>query len=300
MTTPRVTPDGWRRRGRVVETAAGKIFVVVLEPPRATPERAPLLVLHGFPTSSWDFAEAAGILSRTRKVVLFDFLGFGYSEKPEGAAYSLFEQAEVTLLVARALELSRAHVWAHDMGTSVLTELLARREHGLCPLAFASVTFMNGSMHMDLATPTIGQHILKSRFGPAFARLSSRATFTRQLARVFAKAPPREMLDAMWELASRDDGLARFPAVVKYMDDRVRFARRWLGALARADLPVLVAWGELDPVARLAIAERLARETPGARLETFPGLGHYPQVEDPSSVAAVLERFLEATDRASA
>src|SRR5262245_60528582 len=122
-----VTPEDWRKRGKTIDLRDGSIFVVEM-----TGTGVPILVLHGFPTSSWDFARSADLLAeRGRRVVLFDFLGFGFSDKPHDAAYSLFEQAEIAIGVARAHGIKRAHLWAHDMGTSVATELLALRERNL-------------------------------------------------------------------------------------------------------------------------------------------------------------------------
>jgi pimeloyl-ACP methyl ester carboxylesterase len=282
--------DAWRARGRYVDTPDGRVFCVDDSGDGAA--RTPVLLLHGFPTSSWDFAEAMALMKR--RVVAFDFLGFGLSDKPAAYGYSLFEQTDVALHVARARGLSRVHVFAHDMGTSVATELLARRERGLLPFELASVTLMNGSVHIELAHLTVGQKILKSPLGPTFARLSSRTTFKAQIRRVFARPPPDAELDVMWDLLSRDDGAARMPSTIRYTEERSRFRARWIGALERCDLPALVAWGRRDPVAVMAIAEKLAGEIPGARFETWDDLGHYPQVEDPARVVKTVAAFWDS------
>lgn len=289
-----MTPEEWERLGSRLDTTDGGVFNAELgEASKGTP----VLALHGFPTSSWDFVECAAALADGRRVVLFDFLGFGLSAKPVDHGYSLFEQADVAIAVARARGLDRVHLWAHDMGTSVATELLARRERGLLPFAVDSVVLMNGSVHVGMASPTIGQRLLMSPLGGAFARVSRRPIFAAQIARVFARPPEARVVDGMWRLLSRDEGVRRLPQLIRYMTERVRFERRWVGALARVDIPTLVAWGEQDPVAVLAIAERLARETPRAQLVTWPELGHYPQIEDPIAVAATLADFWGGIDR---
>jgi pimeloyl-ACP methyl ester carboxylesterase len=284
--------EAWRARGRIVSTRDGDVWA--LDVASGDASRTPVLALHGFPSSAFDFADAIDrIASRPspRRVVTLDFPGFGLSCKPRDHGYSLFEQADVVLEVARALGLARAHVWAHDMGTSVATELLARRERGLCPLDIESLTLMNGSVHVELAHLTVGQRILRSPLRDVFVRLSSRSSFQSQLRRTFGRKPDQGTLDAMWELLSRDDGVARLPATIGYVEERKRFRRRWIGALERCDVPLLVAWGRRDPVAVMAIAEKLARGTPGARLETWDDLGHWPQVEDPARVVATVSAF---------
>jgi len=297
-----ITPEAWRGRGRYVEMPDCRVFAVELGAGAAgDAAKTPLLILHGFPTSSWDFAECASILARERRVVLFDFLGFGFSDKPHDAGYSLFEQAEVASAVARSFGLGSAHIWGHDMGTSVTTELLSRRERGNLPFEVASVTLMNGSVHIEMASLTLGQKILRTPAGGLFSRIANRNVFVRQMRRIFGKQPAPEALDGMWDLMAREEGTLRMPQLIKYVDERYRFRRRWIGALERNDLPFLVAWGAKDPVAVLPIAERLANETPGAEdLVTWDDLGHYPQVEDPPRVAETIASFLRRVDDGTA
>jgi pimeloyl-ACP methyl ester carboxylesterase len=285
-----ISIDTWQSRGQRIDTPDGRVFVV------DTPGEAavPVLALHGFPTSSWDFAASIEQMAPRRRVVAFDFIGMGLSDKPATHGYSLFEQADIALHVARELGLGRVHLWAHDMGTSVATELLARRERGLLPIEVASFVLMNGSVHIELAHLTFGQQILKSPLGPMFARLNSRATFKAQMRRIFARPPADEELDAMWELVAREDGAARLASIIRYTEERARFRRRWIGALERCDVPALVAWGRRDPVAVMAIAEKLAGEIPGAKFEVWDDLGHYPQVEDPARVAKTVSAFFDA------
>jgi len=250
-----------------------------------------VLCLHGFPTASWDFAEVIERVSKRRRVIAFDFLGYGFSDKPAKPTYSLFEQADVALSVAREYALSRVHLLTHDMGTSVAAELCARREWKVLPLDLASLVLTNGSVHIELAHLTPGQKLLRSRLGPLFAAVSNRFTFGVQIAQICARKPTEPELDAMWELVSRDNGAARLPALIAYLDERHRFHERWVGALTRFDAPTLVAWGERDPVAVLAIAHALAGEIPNVRLRTWPELGHWPQLEDPARVTSTIETF---------
>lgn len=271
-----------------MRTPAGEVFVLQTGTEHGG---TPVLCLHGFPTASWDFADVIERFARRRRVITFDFLGYGFSDKPKAHAYSLFEQADLVLAVARELGLPRVHLVAHDMGTSVACELAARREWGSLPLSLESLVLMNGSVHIELAHLTPGQKLLRSPLGPLFAAASNRFTFGVQIKQICARKPSEAELDAMWELVSRDDGAARMPALIGYIDERWKFHERWIGALERLDVPTLVAWGERDPVAVLAIAHALAGEIPGARLRTWPDLGHWPQLEDPARVAQTLEAF---------
>src|SRR4030095_452789 len=128
----------WRARGRMIDVAGLRVFSL------AEGSGDTLLVLHGFPTSSHDFDEALPILSDRFRVELHDHPGFRLREKPERYSYSLLEQTDAALGVWKALGVERAHVLAHDYGTSIATELVARRERGLLPFELASLTLCNG------------------------------------------------------------------------------------------------------------------------------------------------------------
>jgi len=290
---PQRSAAAWRDRGRFIDVPEGRVFVIELGDSSGA-SATPVLVLHGFPTSSWDFVDVARLVSVHRRVVLFDFVGFGYSDKPDEHGYSLFEQADVAVLVARACGLTRAHVWAHDMGTSVATELCARRERGLLPFTLESLVLLNGSVHIEMASLTLGQHLLLSPVGGLFARVSTKRVFVAQMRRIFGRPADEADLETMWMLLSRDGGARRLPAIIAYVRERTRFRRRWIGALERLDVPVLVAWGRKDPICALAIAEQLAREIPAAQLTIWDDLGHYPQVEAPDLVARAVAAFWSA------
>lgn len=275
--------ETWRAAGRTLDVHGHAVFVVDT-PPALDPGATPIVFLHGYPTSAIDLRPALPRLAAGRRVVVHDHLGFGLSAKPDNYGFTLIDQADIALEVYRQLGIRRAHLVAHDYGTSVATELIARRERGLLPIDLASLTLCNGSMHIELAHLKLTQKLLKSpTLGPLLARLTSRRLFTQQLRSVFADpaAVSAADLDLHWELLLHNDGRRTLPAVSRYHEDRWRFWHRWIGALTRLDLPTHIVWGRRDPVAVPAIAEQLAREIPGARLTWLDDLGHYPMLEAP-------------------
>ena len=258
----------------------------------------PVVLLHGFPTSSFDWRACADHLKQKRRVVTFDFLGFGLSDKPQDYSYSLIEQADSVAVVLRELGVRRAHLVAHDMGTSVATELLARRRHKLLTFEMASLTLTNGSVYLDMAHLTPSQRLLRlPMVGSLFARGSSFATFHLQVRRLLGRPIDDQELRDMFDLIVRDDGKARLTQLISYLDERTRFAERWTSHLHELQLPTLIAWGARDPVAVIAIGERLAHEIPGARLERMEDVGHFPPLEAPETLVDHLERFFHEVDR---
>lgn len=291
----------WHARGQELDVFGRRVFVV--DANASDNALPPLLVLHGFPTSSHDFSAALPRLSQGRRVVLFDFLGFGLSEKNPQDTLSLLEQAEVALEVWRQLDVTRGHLLAHDYGTSVATELLARRERGFAPVVYDTVTLCNGSMHIELAQLSVTQKILRSqRAGQWLARLGTRGFFGARMRKIFGQrdAVDSETIDALWAAIRHDDGHLRLPTISQYLHERHRFWHRWIGALCRLDRPCHVLWGRLDPIAVPAIAEQLQREMAEVTLTWLPKLGHYPMLEDPIGWADAVAAFVDQADSASA
>ena len=96
----------------------------------------PLLLIHGFPTASWDWHYLWAALAERYQVIACDMLGFGDSAKPRGHAYSLLEQADLQQALLAHLGVAEpVHILAHDYGDSVAQELLARHHEGRIRLA---------------------------------------------------------------------------------------------------------------------------------------------------------------------
>lgn len=243
-----------------------------------------LLILHGFPTSSYDFRAVLPYFTKRFRVVVHDHLGFGLSDKPQDYSYSLLEQAEVAMEIWRKLGITRGHLLAHDYGTSVATEVLARRARGSCPVDLQSVTLANGSVFIELAHLTPSQVLLRNKVvGPLFASLSSRFIFQAQLRKIFGEpnSVSKEELDDAWDLLTYAEGKRVLPSISSYLDERTRFRERWIGGLGKLDLPAHILWGRRDPIAVPAIAHALANAIPNARLTWLDELGHYPMLENP-------------------
>lgn len=281
----------WQAQGRQVTVHGRRVFVVE----RGQPDRPAVVILHGYPTSSHDWSRVLVQLSASYRIVVHDHLGFGLSEKPTDYSYSLVEQAEIAVGLWRQLGIDRAHLIAHDYGTSVATEILARAERQPWGITFESLTLSNGSVHIELAKPRLIQHLLANpTLGPTVAQLASFSTLKRNFTRIIATKGALEDHDlrTIWELIEREDGRARLPQISRYLDERRKFWHRWIGALTRLEFPTLVLWGDQDPVARNVIAEALAGEIPGARLQWLTGVGHYPMVEVPDRYGAAVLGFL--------
>jgi pimeloyl-ACP methyl ester carboxylesterase len=282
--TPRA--DAWLRAGEIETFNGRRIFI--RERDGSGP---PVLLLHGYPSSSYDWREQFELLA-ARHLIAFDFLGFGLSEKPPEQVYSLNMQADlVESIVARRGGAEPIALVAHDMGTSVATELLARDREGKLPFALRSVLLFNGSMVLERASLTISQKLLRSSVGPLAARLSNERSFKAQFARIFSPAHPLSDEEAadQWSLLAFAGGNRIIDKLTFYLHERMTFAKRWHGALREWPGRLELAWAGLDPVCTEAVLQAVLELRPSAPLTRFPELGHYPQLEDPPAVAATID-----------
>ncbi len=278
----------WRDAGRYVATDAGSVFV------RSAAGDGPTVVLlHGYPSSSFDYRGVIPHLSE-RAWLTLDFLGFGLSDKPRPHRYSLFEQADlVEWVIADAAE-GPVELIAHDMGTSVATELLARDIDGRLPFDLQRAVITNGSVILERASLRPIQKILRGPVGPFVSRLANRAMFTRSFGRLFTDSHPLspEEAEAQWALMAYNDGARISHLLISYLDERVEYASRWHGAVSDWPKPLSFLWGLEDPVATTAVLDGLRELRPGAEVIELPAVGHYPQVEVPGEFARAALQLL--------
>ena len=286
----------WQQAGTFTELNGHKIF---LRERPGSADRAPLLFLHGYPSSSYDWRYAFEKLDGHRLIV-FDFLGYGLSDKPRDLLYSLQTQADIVEALAGRFANQPLVMVSHDMGSSVATELLARDVEGRLSFELRSALLFNASLVRERASLLWGQKLLLSRLGPLAARLTNEAVFRRQFAGIFSKAHPLSPEEAadQWSLLANNDGHRLVQRLIYYNHERVTppLADRWHAALRDWDGRLEIAWAELDPICTEAVLQAVLKLRPQAKVIRLPGLGHYPQIEDPEAAyAAIRQHASDAT-----
>jgi pimeloyl-ACP methyl ester carboxylesterase len=274
---------------------AGRRIFTVDVPAGGSEDHEPLLVLHGFPTSSFDFHLVVDALAAHRRVVLLDMLGYGLSEKPD-IAYRIDLQADVVAAFVDDLGITELSLLSHDFGDSVGGELLARQIDGSWPVTVTRRVVTNGSIYIGMAHLSDGQNLLLSLpderlppdapLGPEGMAASLAATFSPA-----ARVDPVE-LDAAWETISRTDGHLLLPRLIRYIDERRRHEARFTGGIESHPSSLAIVWGADDPIAVVAMADRLATVRPDATVRILDGVGHYPMIEDPARFAAAVDDAL--------
>ena len=288
--------DEWRNNGDYVSINGHCIFFIDTD--SETPQtsiKETILLIHGFPTSSWDWAKIWGPLSSRYRLIAMDMLGFGLSDKPDPHKYSIHEQADIVEDLIRQLDLKRFHVLAHDYGDTVAQELLARQNAGTGAGVWTSICFLNGGLFPETHKALLIQKLLLSPLGPLINKLTTRHRFDASVSRVFGQEtqPSKAELDGFWELVNHNDGRHIFHNLISYMSDRKKHRNRWVTALKDAKVPLALINGSVDPVSgahMIAHYRNIVGEPDFLR--QLPEIGHYPQVEAPTEVAKYYLEFL--------
>jgi pimeloyl-ACP methyl ester carboxylesterase len=279
----------WRQHGRYLDVGAYKVLVSDFAPARDV-GATPMLVLHGFPTCSYDWRLVLPRFAQERRVVLFDFLGFGWSDKPD-VRYGIDMHADVAERVVDALGIPTVVLVSHDMGDTVGGELLARDLDGVLPFSIERRLLTNGSIYIEMANLTAGQEMLlgldDARVDLASFGIDPAEGFRGGLAGTFSAAHPAPLdeLDAQWVMASHQNGHTLLARTIRYVEDRRAHQDRFTGAIEMHPSPLGVVWGALDPVAVRAMAARLAAERPQTAVCMLDDVGHYPMIEAPGAFA---------------
>ncbi len=249
-----------------------------------------VLLLHGFGGSAEGWRATGEMLAKAGyRVLAFDCLGFGRSEKPVDAPYSLELIAGLYVEAMDKLGVEQAPILAHSMGGkyALATALLhPTRVTGLALVAsdgFAPASPKSRIGKWPLICWSIlwlsGQRpLVRAMMGAAFHRPDSFAT--------------EDVIERSCEAFLGWENIHALTALSQRYDDtdlEITGLRARLGELR---VPSLLTWGENDqifPVGQSAVA---AAEIPGVRLVTFPLCGHFPQIEASRPFHGLLLGFL--------
>jgi pimeloyl-ACP methyl ester carboxylesterase len=292
---PAISVDAWAKRGNHRTLGGFDVFTIETEPV-GEELCEPLLVLHGFPSCSYDYRKVLTGLGSNRRVMLLDFVGFGLSEKPD-IRYSIEMQADVVMEYVSDIGMSQLALLTHDMGDSVGGELLARQSERRWNVEITRRVITNGSIYLELAHLTDGQQLLLSLPDSALEDGPDEASLALALAATMAKGSvdARADLDGDAELITKSRGNALLPRTIRYIEDRRRSESRYTGAIESHPSPLAIVWGTEDPIAVTEMAKRLSDRLPDATLELLTEVGHYPMLEAPKLFLSAVSEALAAS-----
>ncbi len=265
----------------------------------AGPVDAPVvLLLHGFPTSSFQYRELIPRLADRYRVIAPDLPGFGFTEVPEqrGYQYSFDALARTTGLFTEALNLTRYALYAFDYGAPTGFRLAMA-----FPERIAAIISQNGNAY---------EEGLGDAWAPIRRYWSHPTSENREairgvlngdgMRREYASgipdaeriAPEGYTLDAalMARPGNTDiqlDLFLDYANNIKLYPAFHEYFRKW-------QPPLLAIWGKHDPYFIPAGAEAFKRDIPNAAIQ-FLDTGHFALETHVNEVAVAMRKFLESS-----
>lgn len=255
-----------------------------------------LLLIHGFPTSSFDWVKIWPALTKQFRVIAPDLIGYGFSGKPKDFPYTAFTQADMIEGLVRSLGIKELIILAHDYGDTITQELLARQEDKKLSFRIRSVCFLNGGIFPETHKPRLIQKLLLSPIGPLMSLLINENKFRVSFSEVFGKQsqPTIEELVDFWYLITYNNGLRNYHKLIRYITERKQNRERWVKPLMLGKIPMRLINGPEDPVSGIHMVDTYKNLVPNADVVVLPTVGHYPQVEAPKKVEKAFLEFLKS------
>ncbi|GAA6151356.1 alpha/beta fold hydrolase [Pseudoteredinibacter isoporae] len=285
--------ESWRSKGEYRQLCGHRLFTI--DEQSGSADKPVIVLIHGFPTSSWDWQGIWDGLLSSYRLISLDMLGFGFSDKPNQRNYRIHGQADLFEALIAELGVKEYHLLAHDYGDTVAQELLARQSEGRGVGQCLSACFLNGGLFPETHRALLTQKLLLSPLGPLINRFNGFASFKKNFSSVFGpESKPSEFdLKVFWQLINEHNGKHLFHNLITYINDRKQHRERWLKPLQESEIPLALINGSVDPVSGEHMVARYKELN--CRLDyvkELPGIGHYPQVEDSEAVLSAYLEFL--------
>jgi pimeloyl-ACP methyl ester carboxylesterase len=276
---------------RTVKTAAGTLRLAVIEEGQGRP----ILLLHGFATSSYTWHAIVPKLAKNHRVIAIDLRGFGASDKPIDDHYSILDQAEAVEAFIEQEDLRDLTVIGHSFGGGVTLALALKPEQQQHP-RIRNIVLID-SIAYKQPIPIFFRLLQVPMVGEVSMTLVPPEVQAAQGLRLAYYNRDNITARAVAEYASTLYSPAAKHALAKTVEQIIpanidEFALRY----KTIRLPTLVLWCESDKVVPVAFGHRLHEDIRSAELIVFSECGHMPQEEKPEDTARAIQTFLSRNE----
>lgn len=255
-----------------------------------------VLLVHGTPTWSFEYRHLIEGLRGTHRCVAPDHLGFGLSDRPEGASYTPEAHAARLREFVRAIGLKRFTLVVHDFGGPIGLPLALDAE-----LEVERVVVLNswmwsfaGDVAMERTARVAGGRLGRWMYKWLNASLRLIAPGAWGDRRKLTPAIQGQYLAPFVEREARVRVLWALARAL--LGSSAHYKGLWSRREALAAKEVLLVWGMKDPTFGAAALERWEKALPRARVVRCEAAGHWPHEEDPAAVLEAVRGFVGGTD----
>jgi pimeloyl-ACP methyl ester carboxylesterase len=268
----------------------------------AGPSDAPVvLLLHGYPSSSFMFRDLIPLLADRYRVVAPDYPGFGYSDAPtpEGFAYTFDHLTDVIQGFTDALGLKRYALYMQDYGGPIGLRLAER-----APERVSALIVQNANAYEDGVTPDLRRIVLRlwtDRSADAVAAIQPLFELPATRGQFLDGEPDPDLVSpdawqmAQWGMERPGNKAIQFALQANYGSNPERYAG-WHRYFRDHQPPTLVTWGKGDRVFAAAGAEAYRRDLKDVEIHLLDA-GHFALESHHVEIAALMRDFLGRTVR---
>jgi pimeloyl-ACP methyl ester carboxylesterase len=264
---------------------------------RAAGSGPPVVLIHGMVNSSRHWREVALRLAERHTVIAPDLIGHGDSATPRGD-YSIGAHAAAIRDLLTAIDVSAATFVGHSLGGGIAMQFFWQFPERVERLVLVSSGGLGAEVSPLLRGAALPGASLAVR---AAANPRVLAVLTKLAERLGERGSPkaallRAVIRALRPLerpGARKAFLQTLRSVIDVRGQRVSAVDR---LYLLGPVPTMVVWGERDNTIPLTHGRAAHELIPNSRFETLPRAAHFPHLEDPEGLAAVLADFLEHTE----
>lgn len=247
----------------------------------------PVVLIHGFPTSSHLWRDVVPLVPDGHRVVVVDLLGYGRSDRPLGRDLSIKAHADRVLALLDALRIEYASVAGHDLGGGIAQYLAVRHPTRVARLCLIdSVAFdewPTRPVRLARATLPLTRHlppgwilsVVRSELERGYVADEQGSHSIELYLKPFSTPEGRDVLVQHLQALDAEETLALQPRLKDIV------------------APTAVINGAHDPFLSSALAKRLHEAIPNSTLDIIPDVRHFTPEEAPETLAAILGRWLE-------
>lgn len=250
-----------------------------------------VLLFHGFVGSSEDWRPSLELLANAGyRAIAVDALGFGNSDKPVDAPYSLELQTRLYAGLMDQLGVGQASVVAHSMGGKYALAMALLHQSRVNRIMLADSDGFQAIpawMQNSGNVPFIGDAIMRVAARPAMVRAQLRMIFFD--AEQFVT--PELIARGVTTMSDPANRAALLALSRNYSGTDLKQTGLY-ARLAEIEVPILIVWGCHDRIFPPACADIAHQALPGSKLVKVPRAGHFPQIEAFRAFHGLLLGFL--------
>ena len=246
----------------------------------------PVVLLHGFPTSSHLWNDIVPLLPAGHRIVVLDLLGFGRSDPPRGAQLDIRAHGDRVVAVLDALRIDHACLIGHDLGGGVAQSVAVRHPQRVSRLGLVNSVAFDAwpSREARIARATLP---LTRHLPPGWILSVMRRELRRGYQDPDIGTRDIDLFLRPFTEAQGRDTLVRHLGALR-CDETVSLAAR----LRDVTAPTAIIWGERDPFLPVTLAHALHASIPGSTVDIIPEGRHFVPLESAHVVAAAIGRLL--------